>query len=209
MSTLIGILASGAGTTAQALIDASSANRLGGGKVIVLVSDQSEAGALQIARDGGVEALFVDPASYQSRSDYCEAVASELKSRDVQVVCSAGFMKILSPGFVKAFEGNILNNHPSLLPSFPGAHSVADALAWGVKVTGATIHLIDEETDHGPIISQFPVHIEPGDDEASLHERIKVIERVIYPQAVSAFCSGRVKVEGRLVTVEPNEGNKA
>ena len=172
------------------------------------MSDKNDAPVLDIARSSGVEAVFIDPNSYQSRADYCEALASELKSRDVDLVCSAGFMKILSPGFVQAFAGRILNNHPSLLPAFPGAHAVTDAIEWGVKMTGATVHFIDEETDHGPILMQEAVPVEPTDDEPTLHERIKQVERVLYPAAVRAFCEGRVSLAGRAVTIETSEGDK-
>jgi phosphoribosylglycinamide formyltransferase-1 len=116
-------------------------------------------------------------------------------------VCLAGFMRILAPNFVKAFENRILNIHPALLPAFPGAHAVAEALAWGVKVTGTTVHLVDEEVDHGPVVLQRAVAVEPGDTEETLHERIKAAEHALYPEAIRLFAAGRLKIEGRVVHV--------
>ncbi|MGH2767676.1 MAG: phosphoribosylglycinamide formyltransferase, partial [Actinomycetota bacterium] len=113
------------------------------------------------------------------------------------LVCLAGFMRILSPGFIGAFRGRVLNIHPALLPAFPGAHAVADALAWGVKVTGTTVHFATEEVDKGPILMQECVPVLPADDEASLHARIKQVEHRLYPEAVREVVSGVARVEGR------------
>jgi phosphoribosylglycinamide formyltransferase-1 len=110
-------------------------------------------------------------------------------------------MRILSPGFIAAFEGRVLNIHPALLPAFPGAHAVRDALAWGVKVTGTTVHVADEQVDHGPIVAQACVPVLPGDDEETLHERIKAVEHRLYPEAVRLVVSGRVRISGRRVEV--------
>jgi phosphoribosylglycinamide formyltransferase-1 len=118
------------------------------------------------------------------------------------VVCLAGYMRILGPEVVRAFWGRMLNVHPSLLPAFPGAHAVRDALAWGVRVTGCTVHLVDEEVDHGPIVAQEAVPVLDGDDEEALHARIQEAEHRLYPAVVRAMLEGRVRVDGRRVRVE-------
>lgn len=203
MTTIrIAVLASGTGTNAQALLDASARRELAGGEVVVVVSDVPEAGVLERASRAGVEGLFVDPAPHPERASYDEALVKELESRDVGLVCLAGFMRILSPGFIRAFANRILNIHPALLPAFPGARAVRDALAWGVKVTGTTVHFADEEVDHGPIVLQECVGVLPGDDETTLHERIKKVEHRLYPEAVRIVVAGRAHVEGRKVHVE-------
>jgi phosphoribosylglycinamide formyltransferase 1 len=125
------------------------------------------------------------------------------------VVCLAGFMRILGPAFVRAFPDRIVNTHPSLLPAFRGAHAVRDALAYGVRVTGCTVHLVDEEVDHGPVLFQAAVPVEPGDDEDRLHERIKREEHRLLPVAVRLLAEGRVRVEGRQARlVEPEEATR-
>lgn len=202
MSSKIGVLASGAGTTAQALLDASLSDELEGSKVAVVVSDKANAPVLDRAADAGVEPLFLDPKAFPDREAYSVAIADALEERGVDFVCLAGFMKVLSPPFIKRFEKRVLNNHPSLLPAFPGAHPVRDTLAWGVKVTGATVHFVDEEMDNGAIVLQEPVAVLDGDDEETLHERIKQVERRLYPQAVRLVLSGRTRLEGRRVLID-------
>ena len=160
-----------------------------------------------MAARAGVEALFVDPAPHDhadqagGRAAYGEALLGALRVRDVDLVCLSGFMRILSPGFIAAFEGRVLNIHPALLPAFPGAHAVRDALAWGVKVTGTTVHFADEHVDHGPIVAQECVPVLPGDDEETLHGRIKAVEHRLYPEAVRLVVSGRTRISGRRVEV--------
>jgi phosphoribosylglycinamide formyltransferase-1 len=199
MHKRIGILASGAGTNAQALLDASARDELAGGRVVVVASDRGQAGALERARASAVEALFLDPAGYADRASYDAALAAALLERGVGIVCLAGFMRILSPSFLREFPDAVLNTHPALLPAFPGAHAVRDALAWGAKVTGVTIHFADELVDHGPILLQEAVPVRPDDDAATLHERIKAVEHRLFPEAVRLVVSGRVDVEGRVV----------
>lgn len=186
---------------AQALLDASADDDLAGGRVMVVISDRREAGALARARAAGVEALFVNPARHPDRESYDRALATALSERSIDLICLAGFMRILSPAFVERFRDRVLNTHPALLPSFRGAHAVADALAWGVKVTGATVHLAYEDVDGGPIVLQEAVAVLPGDDESSLHERIKAVERRLFPEAVRLALSGRIIVRGRTVDV--------
>jgi phosphoribosylglycinamide formyltransferase-1 len=200
MSVRIAVLASGSGSNAQALMDASAKGDLAGGEVVVVVSDRP-APVLDLAKAAGVESLLIRYKDYPSREAFGEALLAELRSRKVDLVCSAGWMRINPPVFIEAFQNRMLNIHPSLLPSFSGAHAVRDALEWGVKVTGTTVHFADEDVDHGPIIVQEAVAILPGDSEETLHERIKSVEHRIYPEAVRAVVAGRVKVEGRNVTI--------
>jgi len=202
VTTRIAILASGAGTNARALLSASGNGELGDAEVVALLSDRAGCGALEVAAEAGVEAVVVDPASRPGREAYGEAMAAELRARGVDLVCLAGFMRILSPGFIAAFGGRVLNIHPALLPAFPGAHPVRDTLAWGVKVTGTTVHFADEGVDRGPILVQACVPVLEGDDEASLHERITAVEHRLYPQAVRLVVEGRTRIEGRRVLVD-------
>jgi phosphoribosylglycinamide formyltransferase-1 len=193
----VGVLLSGSGTNLQAILDAAGLEFI----VAVVISDRADAFGLERARRAGVAAVHVDPKAHDGREAFNVALTSALHEHQVELVCLAGFMRILAPSFVKAFENRILNIHPALLPAFPGGHAVADALAWGAKVTGTTVHLIDEEVDHGPIVLQRAVPIEPGDTEESLHERIKAVEHELYPEAIRLFAAGRLKIEGRVVHV--------
>jgi len=193
----VGVLLSGSGSNLQAILDGRASDY----QVAVVISDRADALGLERARRAGVPTVYVDPKTFEGREAFNEALADSLRTHDVDLVCLAGFMRILRANFVKAFEGRILNIHPALLPAFPGAHAVRDALEWGAKVTGATVHLVDEEVDHGPILLQRAVTIEPGDDEQTLHERIKAIEHEIYPEAIRLFAAGRVKIEGRRVVI--------
>ncbi len=191
------VLASGAGTNLLALLDDPVVGR----SIALVVSDRPGAAALERARARGVRAEFLDPAQHPDRTGYGRALLELLDREGVEHVVMAGFMRILAPEVVRAFEGRMLNIHPSLLPAFPGAHAVGEALSWGAKVSGVTVHLVDEEVDHGPIVLQEPVPISPGDDEAALHARIQEVEHRLYPRAVRLLVEGRLKVEGRIVHV--------
>jgi phosphoribosylglycinamide formyltransferase-1 len=193
----VGVLLSGSGSNLQAILDAAGSSY----EVAVALSDKADAPGLERARKASVPAVYVDPKAYEGRDAFNAALIEALNGHQVELVCLAGFMRILAPNIVKAFENRILNIHPALLPAFPGGHAVADALAWGAKVTGTTVHLVDEEVDHGPIVLQRAVPIEPGDTEETLHERIKVVEHELYPEAIRLFAAGRLKIEGRVVHV--------
>jgi len=193
----VAVLASGAGTNLQALLDDEFCGR----RVAVVVSDRAGARALERARDRGIPAVFLDPARSAGRDAFGRALLAVLAEHAVDVVVLAGFMRILAPEVVRAYEGRMLNVHPALLPAFPGAHAVADALAWGARVTGVTIHLVDEEVDHGPIVFQEAVTIRDGDDVDSLAERIHEVEHRLLPGAVRALAEGRLRVDGRRVSV--------
>jgi phosphoribosylglycinamide formyltransferase 1 len=193
----IAVLASGAGSNLQALLDDGRV----GPCVSLVVADRPGAGALDLARGRGVRAVVLEPRLYPSRDHFDRALEALLEDEAIEIVLLAGYMRILGPGVVRAFADRILNVHPSLLPALPGAHSVRDALEWGCKVTGSTVHLVDEQVDHGPIVLQEAVPIDPDDDEVSLHARIKEVEHRLYPKAVRLLIDGRLKLEGRLVHV--------
>ena len=202
MTTALAILASGSGTNARALLDAADQGALGDAAVVVVASDRRECGALEAAAAHGVPGVFVDPVTAPGRQAYSAALQAVLRERRVELVCLAGFMRILSADFIAAYPGRVLNIHPALLPSFPGAHAVADALAWGAKVTGTTVHFADEAVDHGPIVAQEAVAVIEGDDEESLHQRIKVVEHRLYPEAVRLVVEGRTRIVGRRVFID-------
>jgi phosphoribosylglycinamide formyltransferase-1 len=178
------VLASGSGTVFQAILDAPDLD------VVALISDVPGCGAMDRARRAGVPSVAVPLRDYPDRARWDAALASEMMSRAPAWVVSAGFMRILGPAVLGAFPHRIINTHPSLLPAFPGAHAVSDALASGVEVTGCTVHLVDEGVDTGPIIAQESVTVLPEDDVASLHERIKERERYVLVDVIRRLCGG-------------------
>jgi len=197
----VGVLVSGRGSNLQALLDASSHPGYPAG-IVVVISDRERAAALDRARTTGVEALVVNPKDFADREAFDLALVSELNARRVGLVCTAGFMRILSAAFTNAFAGRAMNIHPSLLPAFPGLHAQRQALEHGVRVAGATVHfLADGAVDTGPIILQASVPVEPGDTEQTLAARILVEEHRLYPEAVRLFAEGRLAVTGRRVIV--------
>jgi phosphoribosylglycinamide formyltransferase-1 len=197
----VGVLASGRGSNFEAIVRAAEDGRLPA-RAVVCVSDRAGAGALEIARRHGIEALHVDPAGYPSREAHDEAVREALDARGVDLVCLAGYMRVLGPAFVRHFHGRLLNVHPALLPAFPGLHAQRQALAHGVRVTGATVHFVDDGVDTGPIVLQAAVPVRPDDTEATLSARILVEEHRIYPEAIRLFAEGRLRIEGRRVHVK-------
>jgi len=197
----VGVLASGRGSNLGALIDACATPGFPA-RIAVVISDREHAQALDRARAAGVEAVWVNPKDYADRESFDLALVRELRARDVGLVCNAGFMRILTPAWVRAFAGRALNIHPSLLPAFPGLHAQRQALDHGVKVAGATVHFVDDTLDGGPIVLQAAVPVEPHDTEASLAARILVEEHRIYPAAVRLFAEGRLEVVGRRVRIK-------
>lgn len=184
-------LASGRGTNLQALIDRAKA---AGAPFTMagLVSDNPEAFALKRAEEAGIPSCVVLRKEFASRAKFDEALAGAVESFGAQLVCLAGFMRILSPGFLQRFKGRVINIHPSLLPAFPGLNAQAQALAHGVKVAGCTVHFVDEGVDTGPIISQAAVSVEKGDTEQTLSARILAAEHVIYPGSVELIAKGKI-----------------
>jgi phosphoribosylglycinamide formyltransferase-1 len=181
VSGRIVVLVSGTGSNMMALARACDAGELPA-RVEAVVGDRACEG-LSLAARAGIATEVCAPRDYTDRSQWNAALRDRVAKYRPDLVVSAGFMRILDPGFVDAFYGRLVNLHPSLLPSFPGAHAVRDALAAGVKVTGTTVHLVDREVDHGPILFQEPVRVRAGDTEASLHERIKAVEHVLLVRA--------------------------
>jgi len=198
----LAVLASGRGSNLQAILDACARPDFPA-RVVVVVSDRERAPALERARAAGVEALWLNPKDFGDREAYDTALVRELETRGVGLVCQAGWMRILSPVYVRAFHGRAMNIHPSLLPAFPGLHPHRQALEHGVKVSGATVHFTDEGVDTGPIIVQAAVPVEPGDTEDTLAARVLAVEHRIYPEAIRLFAEGRVSVVGRKVVVNP------
>jgi len=174
------VLASGSGTLLQALLDSPM-----GGSVVAVGSDRSDAAALGRAMRAGLPPFEVEPDLFATRGEWDTALLEACQAHRPDWVVSAGFMRILAPVFVSAFRGRIINTHPALLPSFPGAHGVSEALRYGVKVTGCTVHIVDEGVDTGPILAQRAVPVLTGDTEASLHERIKVVERQLLVETLT------------------------
>jgi phosphoribosylglycinamide formyltransferase-1 len=196
----IGVLISGRGSNLQALIDAARRGELGG-EIGVVFSNVETAPGLERARRAGIKVAFRDHRG-RAREAFDAEVAGILRGHGVELVCLAGYLRLLSPAFVSTFPDRILNVHPALLPAFPGLHAQRQALAYGVKVSGATVHLVTEELDAGPILAQEAVRVLEGDDEERLAARILEAEHRIYPRAVRAMLEGRVKVSGRRASVE-------
>jgi phosphoribosylglycinamide formyltransferase 1 len=196
----LAVLASGTGSTLEALITAQGDARFGA-RVVGVVSDRADARALRLAADAGVPSACVSPAEHPDRAAWDAALTEAVAAFDPALVVCAGFMRILGPAFLARFDGAVVNTHPALLPAFPGAHAVRDALAHGVKVTGATIHLVDAGVDTGPIIAQVALDIREDDDEAGLHERIKVRERALLVETLGRMVGEGWSVHGRKVTI--------
>jgi phosphoribosylglycinamide formyltransferase-1 len=189
------VLASGSGTLLQALLDADGL----GGRIVAVGSDRADAQAL--VRAAALPTFCVPLDRYADRPGWDAALADEVGRHDPDWVVTAGFMRLLGPAFLHRFAGRIVNSHPALLPAFPGAHGVRDALAYGVKVTGCTVHLVDAGVDSGPIIAQEAVPVVPGDDEATLHERIKVVERRLLVGVVRRLATQGYTLTDRLVSI--------
>ncbi len=194
------VLASGAGSNLAAIL-AAHAEPGFGARVVGVVSDKPDAGALGIARGAGVATAVVAPADFADRPAWDAGLAEAVAVFRPDLVVLAGFMRILAPSFVARFAGRIVNTHPALLPAFPGAHAVRDALAHGVKVTGCTVHVVDDGVDSGPIIAQEAVRVRPEDDEPSLHERIKVVERALLVDVVGRIARAGLRVDGRRAAI--------
>jgi phosphoribosylglycinamide formyltransferase-1 len=194
----IGVLGSGKGSNMVAIADACAAGSVPA-QIAAVLSDVEGAGILTHARDRGLTAEFLHPGRFRTKldEDAERAYIRRLQEAQVDLVVLAGFMRIIKSEFLRAFPGKIINIHPSLLPAFPGLEAWKQALDYGVKVTGCTVHFVDEGVDSGPVIAQETVPVLPGDTPASLHERIQFAERRIYPQVVAALAQGKIAVKGR------------
>lgn len=196
----IAVFASGFGSNLGALLAAERRGRLGG-RVELVVSDRPDAAAIVRANRANRPVFLAQPAEFASREAYDRAVLGVLRKAEIGLVALAGFMRILTPEFVRALEGRILNVHPSLLPAFKGAHAVRDAFAHGVRWTGVTVHFVTAELDDGPIVLQEAVRIGPRDTEKSLERKIHRVEHRLYPEAVRLFAAGRLRLRGRKVII--------
>lgn len=198
--TVLGVLVSGRGSNLQAILDAILAERLKA-KIGVVISDNPDALALKRVAGFDITTAVIERKKFADRRSFERAIAAELQLHHVELVVLAGFMRILSSEFIGQFAGRIMNIHPALLPAFPGLDAQAQAVRYGVKVSGCTVHFVDEGVDTGPIILQEAVPVLDGDDEHSLAERILHVEHKLYPRAVGLFCEGRLKIEGRKVII--------
>lgn len=195
----IGILVSGRGTNLQAIIDAIHEGELNADIALVL-SNKKDAPALERAQKQGIETAYFDPKQFTSKKEYDLTLAGELKKRRVDLVCLAGYMRILNPEFIGMFPDKIINIHPSLLPAFPGLNVHQKAIDYGVKFSGCTVHFVNEEVDGGPIILQAVVPVLPSDDATTLAERILIQEHLIYPRAIQMIVENRLHIENRKVS---------
>lgn len=200
----VGVIASGTGSNFQALVEALEADD--SAKVIVLVCNVPSAAVLERAKALAVPSVVMDHRQWPSREAFDDALVAELNSRHVELVCLAGYMRLLTPRFLGQFPRRVINVHPALLPAFPGVRAVRQAIAAGVRVAGCTIHFVDEGADTGPIIAQAAVPVLPDDDEASLAARIQQQEHRLLPAVVKAIASGSVSLEGRTVRLRESIG---
>lgn len=192
------VLASGTGSLLNSLLDAAQGDYPAR---VVAVGVDRDCRAVEIAEQASIPTFTVRLGDYPDRAAWDAAITEATKAHQPDLIVSAGFMKILGPQYLSNFQGRIINTHPALLPAFAGAHAVPDALAYGVKVTGTTVHLVDAGTDTGPILAQQPVEVLDGDDEQTLHERIKVIERRLLVDVVAAIATRGVTWIGRKATL--------
>ena len=201
----IAVLVSGSGTNLQTLIEQLHQDETSGIKIAVVISDRRKAYALTRAKLVGIPTHVVRTQDFANRLDFDAEISRIIEHSAVELIVLAGFMKLFQPPFVQKYRNRILNVHPTLLPAFPGAHPVADTLAYGVKIAGVTVHFVDEDVDSGPIIAQSAVPVLDTDDEESLHNRIQVAEHKLYPEVIKWFAQGRLKIEGRKVIVESSK----
>ncbi|MCM8779295.1 MAG: phosphoribosylglycinamide formyltransferase [Candidatus Omnitrophica bacterium] len=203
----IAVFCSGRGTNLQAIIEAVKCGEIKA-EIALVISDNRDAYALVRAKEAGIETLVIEPKDFPTRKDFEKEIIKHLERKKIDLICLAGFMRMLSPDFVQRYRNRILNIHPALLPSFKGTQGVKDALEYGVKITGPTVHFVDEKVDHGPIILQAAVEVRDDDTEETLAERIHQEEHRIYPQAIKLFVEGRLKIEGRRVKILNETNNK-
>lgn len=208
MALPIAVLVSGSGSNLQALIDRVESGALEA-RIALVLSNKPDAYGLERARKHGIPALCIPHREYADRTEFDRAMIRAIREAGAQAVVLAGFMRMLTPEFLQAFAGRVLNIHPALLPSFPGVHGQRDAAEYGVTLAGCTVHFVDELMDHGEVVIQAAVPAYPDDDGQSLGERILACEHRILPQAVQWLAQGRIQVEGRKVRVAPANVPKA
>ena len=192
----LGVLLSGRGSNFLAIADAIDQGKIPGARIAVVISNLADAPGLEAARQRGLTAIAIE-ARGRKRAEHDQEIVATLQDHQVELVCLAGYMRLLSPGFVQAFPGRILNIHPSLLPAFPGLDAQQQAFEYGVQVTGCTVHFVDEQLDHGAIILQRSVPVLPGDDAHTVAARILEQEHVAYAEAIARVLSGKYEIIGR------------
>ncbi|MGB9802307.1 phosphoribosylglycinamide formyltransferase [Desulfofundulus sp.] len=197
----LGVLASGRGSNLQAIMDAIDEGRLSA-EVVVVISDNGEAQALERARLRSIPAIHIDPVKFPDKHTYEEAIVETLKKHQVELVCLAGYMRLVGRNMLEAFPNRIMNIHPALLPAFPGLHAQQRALEYGVRYSGCTVHFVDEGMDTGPIILQAVVPVLPDDTPETLAGRILEQEHRIYPEAIALFAAGRLEIKGKRVYIK-------
>lgn len=199
----VAVLASGGGTDLQSIIDASEKDMIDA-EVVVVLSDKKDAYALKRAEKHGIKTYFANPKG-KERTEHEKEIDSILEDNQIDFVVEAGYMRILTPSFIKKWYGKLINIHPALLPSFKGTNGQGDALEYGVKISGCTTHFTDEQMDHGPIILQAAIKVSPDDDRDKLAARILEVEHQILPRTVQLFAENRLKIDGRKVNILPGE----
>lgn len=204
----LGVLVSGRGSNLEAILDAIKQGKLTA-RVAVVISNKKDAAALERAARYQVPALFLDPTRYSRREEYDAAVLQQLKEFGVELVVLAGYMRLVTPTLIQPYHDRIINTHPSLLPAFPGIHAQRQALSYGVRVSGCTIHFVDEEMDHGPIIAQASVPVFEGDTVERLSERILAEEHRLLPQVLQLYADGKLKVDGRKVHIRERASTRS
>jgi phosphoribosylglycinamide formyltransferase 1 len=198
MGERIAVLVSGSGTNLQALLD----HPVCGPRIVLVLSDRPDVKALERGASDGIESAVLEPKDFEDRKTFDRAVVDLLRDRGIDIVVSAGYMRLLGPAVLEAYGGRWLNVHPSLLPAFPGTSGVADALAYGVRVTGVTVFFVDEGMDTGPVVMQEAIEVREDDDWDSLEARVHEVEHRLLPAATAALVEGRIRVDGRKVTID-------
>jgi phosphoribosylglycinamide formyltransferase-1 len=197
----IGVLASGRGTNLQIIIEAIEEGKIEG-RISIVISDNQDAFALKRAEQYNIDIRYINFKEFKNREDYDKEIIKTLEEKKIDLVVLAGYMRILTPYFINVYKNKIMNIHPALLPSFPGLHAQRQAVEYGVKISGCTVHFVDEGVDSGPIILQKAVEVKDNDTEESLAERILKEEHQIYPRAIQLFSQGRLIIKGRKVFIE-------
>jgi len=197
----IAVFCSGNGTNLQAIINSIKSKKLRGVSIALVVSDNYKAFALKRAKKAKIDCLVIEPRYFVSKSEFEKEIIKNLKSRNVKLIVLAGFMRIIGKDLINTYRNKILNIHPALLPSFKGAHGIKDAFLYGVKVTGVTVHFVDDRMDHGPIILQKEVQVKEKESLKSLEVKIHNVEHALYYKAISLFAQGRLKIKGRKIEI--------
>jgi phosphoribosylglycinamide formyltransferase-1 len=197
----LGVLASGRGSNFQSIIDAIGSKHIKA-EIEILITDNPSAFAVERAKKHNIEYLTIQPKEYDSKDHFYRKIADELKQRSVDLVILAGFMRIVGKPLIDEYPNRIMNIHPALLPSFPGLHGQKQAIEYGVRISGCTVHFVDERMDTGPVIIQAAVPVFPDDTEESLSEKILRLEHKIYPEAIRLYAEGRIEIEGRNVKIK-------